>query len=149
MTKNSPIFFRPLGDAQLDAEHGELQRLAEALRAAPPQQLVAALDAVRAQVATHFEGEDRDLRRLGGHNAECHLDEHAAVLNSLYEVREILADPTVADHAKQHLAQRLAAQLLQWLPEHVDQMDAGVAAVRDRERLGGTRVQITPRATAG
>jgi hemerythrin-like metal-binding protein len=148
MATNTPTPVRALGDAQLDAEHEELQRLSEELLAAGPERLVAALDALRGHVAAHFEGEDQDLRRLGGHNAECHLDEHAAVLKSLEEVRMIVADPTSEGSAKLRLARRLASQLSQWLPEHVDQMDASVAAARDRERLGGTRVQITRQVVA-
>jgi hemerythrin-like metal-binding protein len=137
---------RSLGDAQLDAEHRELQRLTEELLAARPEQLAAAVDALHGHATAHFGGEDQDLRRLGGHNAECHLDEHAAVLKSLDEVREIVADPTGESAAKLRLARRLASQLSQWLPDHVDQMDASVVAARDRALLGGTRVRITRQA---
>ena len=133
-----------LGDPVLDREHAELQRLIDALREAPPSQALAALDALRSHAALHFGQEDGDLRRLGGANATCHLDEHAAVLRSLDEVREVLEQL----QAPSGLIGRLVAELTRWLPEHVQAMDAGIASVRTRERFGGVPVQITRRGAA-
>jgi hemerythrin-like metal-binding protein len=130
-----------LGDPILDREHAELQRLIDALHQAPPQETLAALDALQAHAASHFALEDDELRRLGGANATCHLDEHAAVLRSLDEVRAVLGQPQPPGQ----LASRLAAELSRWLPEHVQAMDASIASVRSKERFGGAPVQITRR----
>lgn len=130
-----------LGDPVLDREHAELQRLIDALRQAAPDQVPAALDALQAHAALHFEREDAELRRLGGANATCHLDEHAAVLQSLAEVRAALDQPAPPPA----MVARLVAELVRWLPEHVQVMDAGIAAVRTKERLGGAPVLITRR----
>lgn len=134
-----------LGDPVLDQEHQELQRLIDALLAAPAAQAVAALEALQSHAASHFALEDGELRRLGGANATCHLDEHAAVLRSLDEVKAVLARPEPPGD----LVRRLATELLRWLPEHVQEMDASIAAVRTRERFGGVPVQITRRASPG
>lgn len=130
-----------LGDPVLDREHIELKRLIEALLQAPAAEALAALDALKAHAGKHFELEDGDLRRLGGANATCHLDEHAAVLRSLDEVREVLARP----EPPPDLTRRLATELMRWLPEHVQAMDAGIASVRTKERFGGVPIQLTRR----
>jgi hemerythrin len=134
-----------LGDPVLDREHADLQRLIDAFRQAPPAEALAALDALRAHAAIHFGQEDGDLRRLGGANATCHLDEHAAVLRSLDEVRAVLERP----RPPADLTARLATELTRWLPEHVQAMDASIASVRTRERFGGAPVLITRRGGAG
>ena len=130
-----------LGDPVLDREHAELQRLIDALQHAPPAASLAALAALKAHADFHFGKEDEDLRRLGGANATCHLDEHAAVLRSLDEVREVL----VRSQAPAGLVERLTAELVRWLPEHVQAMDASIASVRSKERFGGAPIQITRR----
>ncbi len=130
-----------LGDPALDQEHAELQRLIDALRQAAPAQVPAALDALKAHASLHFEREDAELRKLGDANATCHLDEHAAVLQSLGEVRAALDQPA----PPAGMVARLVAELVRWLPEHVQVMDAGIAAVRTKERLGGAPVLITRR----
>jgi hemerythrin len=132
-----------LGDPKLDGEHAELQRLIERLLAASPAEILPALDALKTHAATHFGDEDTDLRRIGNANATCHLDEHAAVLKSLGEVRDIVARAAPASETEQNLVRRLGGELVRWLPEHVQQMDAGIAHVRTQERFGGVPVQIT------
>ena len=127
-----------LGDPALDAEHAEFAKLSQHLLAAPPHAALAALDDLRAHAERHFAAEDADLRRIGGPNTTCHLDEHAAVLKSLGEVRDLVERAEPAPE----LYQRLAVHLLDWLPEHVQHMDAGLATVRTQDRLGGAPVRI-------
>ena len=128
-----------LGDPQLDAEHGEFARLSQRLLAATTAEALAALDALDTHARQHFTAEDADLRRIGGANTTCHLDEHAAVLKSLAEVRDVLQGP----QPPADLHRRLAMQLMDWLPEHVQAMDAGLAVVRTQDRLGGAPVRIS------
>jgi hemerythrin-like metal-binding protein len=136
-TTDSPSLV--LGDPLLDQEHAELQRLIDALLAAPADQAASALSALKAHAAKHFEQEDADLRLHGGANASCHLDEHANVLRSLDEVAAVLEQP----EPPRELARRLATELTRWLPEHVREMDAGIASARSKQRFGGAPVQIT------
>lgn len=137
--------FLNLGDAALDRDHRRLHELILHLLEAPPAGAVAALDALRAHAQQHFQVEDVDLRIIKDGNASCHIDEHAAVLKSLDEVRDVLTGDQIAAGAKERLVRRLATQLLGWLPEHVREMDAGVATHRVRQRTGGAPVQITRR----
>lgn len=134
-----------LGDPALDRDHLELLRLIQTLRDAPLTEAVPALDELRSHAAKHFEVEDADLRRLRDGNSKCHLDEHAAVLKSLGEVREILAAGERDLETRQSMLSRLVAELVRWLPEHVQQMDAAVASFRTKERLGGAPVVIARR----
>ena len=131
-----------LGDPALDQEHAQLQRLIEELLQASPAGAIEARPRLKAHAAIHFELEDEDLRRIGDPNATCHLDGPAAVLRSLDEVTAVLAGtpPRPVD-----LASRLATELLHWLPEHVQVMDAGIASARTHERFGGAPVQIKRR----
>jgi hemerythrin-like metal-binding protein len=131
-----------LGDPTLDADHAELLRLIDALDAAQPHELVAALEALRDHAAKHFAVEDEELRQMKDGNASCHLDEHQAVLKSLGEVRDIVAGADSSlDVAA--LIRPLCAELYRWLPEHVQAMDAGVAIFRTKSRFGGAPVVIT------
>jgi hemerythrin len=131
-----------LGDSMLDRDHADLSRLVQALKTASGGAAVAALDALRAEAGEHFDREDADLRRLGGNNATCHLDEHAAVLLSLDEVRAILCSVATTPETAQRLIASLALELQRWLPEHVSEMDASLAAVRCRSRFGGAPLRL-------
>lgn len=134
-----------LGDVNLDADHRELDAHIRALLQASLEQQPAVLATLRAHAAQHFAVEDEDLRIIQGGNATCHIDEHAAVLKSLDEVTQALGSSEWTADAKQDMVQRLATQLLSWLPYHVQEMDTGVVTWRARNRLGGVPVQIQRR----
>ena len=161
-----------LGDPTLDADHAKLADLVDRLAAAKGADVLASLDALQAHASEHFALEDQELRQMRDGNASCHLDEHAAVLKSMDEVRGIVAagpDSTESAHLvarltaelmaldpKQHAKMRpypplntlhVTAELRRWLPEHVTAMDAGVAHTRTRSRLGGAPVVLTRRSS--
>jgi hemerythrin len=100
---------------------------------------------LRAHAAAHFDREDADLRRFKPANAQCHLDEHAAVLKSLDGViLELSSQETNRDQAES-LQKELAAELLRWLPEHVTQMDGAIAKARAQHNYGGNVIKLTRR----
>ena len=134
-----------LDDRTLDDDHLELQRLVEAFADGGPAHAKDALDALHAHAARHFEAEDADLRRMKGGNAECHVDEHAAVLASLREVRALMDDPAREAAANERMLAALVAELRRWLPVHVGEMDRALAAFRFREKTGGASVRIARR----
>lgn len=137
-----------LGEETLDREHEQMHALITRLLGAPADDMVPALDALRAHAAQHFALEDEHLRDMKDGNANCHLDEHANVLKSFDEVREVLVGPSHAPETKQRLVQSLSVQLLEWLPHHVQEMDAGVATYRSKQRFGGAPVQVSRRPKA-
>src|SRR5690606_12439666 len=87
--------------------------------------------------------EDADLRRLGGNNASCHLDEHALVMKSLDEVLALLRNPATSPERANQLISSLSMELLRWLPEHISEMDSGLASVRSKARFGGAPMLFT------
>ena len=134
-----------LGDSVLDEDHLRLEDLVLQLRDAPLDEVSRRLEAVREHASRHFALEDIELRAMADGNAKCHLDEHAAVLNSLDEVMVVLTQVDVAAEKKALLINRLATELLVWLPGHVHVMDAGVASHRSKQRFGGAPVKIARR----
>ena len=134
-----------LGDSVLDEDHLRLEDLVLQLRDAPLDEVSRRLEAVREHASRHFALEDIELRAMADGNAKCHLDEHAAVLNSLDEVMVVLTQVDVAAEKKALLINRLATELHVWLPGHVHEMDAGVASQRSKQRFGGAPVKIARR----
>ena len=134
-----------LGDSVLDEDHLRLEDLVLQLRDAPLDEVSRRLEAVREHASRHFALEDIELRAMADGNAKCHLDEHAAVLNSLDEVMVVLTQVDVAAEKKALLINRLATELPVWLPGHVHEMDAGVASHRSKQRFGGAPVKIARR----
>ena len=138
-----------LGDPRLDRDHAQLQRLAQHLsQTRNRQEVLAALDALTQHCAAHFATEDQDLRLMQGNDdAVCHIDEHAAVLKSLAEVKDWVSEnEDVVGVA--NLMQSLCAELQRWLPEHVHYMDSAVAAYRGKNRFGGVPIAFAPRSPA-
>ena len=135
-----------LGDPRLDRDHAELQRLAGQLaQARNRDEVTAALDALARHCAAHFATEDEDLRRMQGNDdAVCHIDEHAAVLKSLDEVKAWI-DRNEDVVRMVNIVQSLCAELERWLPEHVHYMDAAVAAYRGKNRFGGVPIVFPSR----
>lgn len=131
-----------LGDSSLDEDHARFQELVHVLLGAGPNASLDALEALHSHAERHFDEEDRDLRLMKDGNASCHIKEHAEVLASLSGVRAVLVDDKVALDAKEQLFRRLAIELLSWLPAHVTEMDAGIAAYRSARRFGGAQVRI-------
>lgn len=134
-----------LGDPLLDREHDAFLVQVLAFKNANGAAALNALSLLRDQARVHFAGEDADLQCLGGANARCHLEEHAAVLRSLDEVHALLSDPGVPPELYRQLVDGLSAELLRWLPVHVREMDEGLVAARIRSRFGGARVTLTPK----
>lgn len=132
-----------LGDKGLDDDHDRLLRAVQVLGSAPLHEAVAALALLRGEASQHFATEDDDLRRMGDGNAKCHVDEHGAVLRSLDEVRDFLTAGEHDEASKALLVQRLTAELGEWLPMHVQEMDASLATFRVSNRFGGAPVRIS------
>lgn len=132
-----------LDDGDLDQEHATLFALIERLLEVDASDtLFVHLEAVRDHAQQHFAAEDVDLRHMSAGNTECHLAEHAAVLRSLAEVRDVLLEATIPAEEIVALVRRLASQLVQWLPVHVQEMDGAVAMHRSNVRFGGATIRV-------
>jgi hemerythrin len=79
------------------------------------------------------------MRETAYGSAGCHIDEHAAVLRSLDEVRTMLAD------GRTEVVRSFARALVDWFPEHVRVMDQGLARWLVQRKLGASPVVIRRR----
>jgi hemerythrin len=70
------------------------------------------------------------------------VDEHAAVLRSVGEVREFVQAGRV------DVARALAKELARWFPEHAQVMDQGLARWLAQRQLGGAPMVIVRRRPA-
>src|SRR3954471_2557155 len=75
-----------MGYAPMDTVHAEFDQLVGAALASPDDGLHAALQRVREHLVSHFGQEDAWMRDNGFPAADCHIDEHAAVMRSADEV---------------------------------------------------------------
>lgn len=128
-----------LGEPAMDEVHREFVACVDGLLCAGDQALAAGLDAFAHHACRHFAEEDRAMRESGFASAGCHIDEHAAVLKSLEEVRAALASGHV------EVVRAFARALADWFPEHARVMDLGLARWLVQRRLGGSPVVIQRR----
>lgn len=126
-----------LGYGPMDSTHREFVELVMALLAAPDTELVPRLEAFASHAERHFDEEREWMLATGFPAAQCHIDEHDAVLTSVHEVRALLAQ---GGHAETGHA--LARELARWFPGHADYMDAALGQWMAKRRLGGIPVVL-------
>lgn len=110
-----------LGVAPMDATHQEFVAHLNALAQAPDERLVELLDLFIAHTEAHFAQESRWMRETGFPPTHCHEAEHEGVLKVMREVRGYVAE------GKVHVGRVLAAELLEWLRNHLATMDGALA----------------------
>jgi hemerythrin-like metal-binding protein len=125
-----------LGYGPIDAVHEEFVGLLARLQSADDAALPALLDQFAEHCVRHFEMENGWMIEFEFPPRECHIDEHAAVLQSVQEVQGLLAEGDVA------ICRELVAQLADWFPKHADQLDSALAHWMTKKRLGGKPVVI-------
>lgn len=131
-----------VGVAAMDDTHHEFVACVDAMLQADDAQLPSVLQAFITHAEQHFGQEDRDMQASGYESAGCHVDEHAAVLRSAEEVRELL------QQGNPQVVRAFAQALADWFPEHARVMDLGLARWLVQRRLGGSPVVIRPRAVS-
>jgi hemerythrin-like metal-binding protein len=110
-----------LGVAPMDATHREFVDQVNTLAAAPDEALLGLLDAFIAHTEAHFAQESRWMRETGFPAIHCHEAEHEGVLGVMRQVRGYVAD------GKAHVGRVLAAELPEWLRNHIATMDGALA----------------------
>jgi len=109
-----------LGVAQMDATHREFVDQLNALAAAPDDALLGLLDAFIVHTEAHFAQESLWMRETGFPPTHCHEAEHEGVLGVMRDVRRYVAE------GKVHVGRVLAAELPEWLRNHVATMDGAL-----------------------
>ncbi|MFN0164207.1 MAG: hemerythrin domain-containing protein [Burkholderiales bacterium] len=125
-----------LGFAPMDDLHREFVELVAAVQGASDADLARCLDALAAHLSAHFEEENRWMRETDFPPRDCHIDEHTAVLASMTQVRELVAQGDLAN------GRRLAQALADWFPGHADYLDSALSHWMFKRRFGGKPVVI-------
>ncbi len=126
----------PLGYGPMDQVHAELDGLLQRAEASPDAQLAGLLREIDDHLRAHFALEDGWMHDTDFPARECHVDEHAAVLNSSGEVLA-LAQAGDLTHAR-----RFLAELARWFPGHADYLDSALAHWMCKRQYGGKPVVL-------
>lgn len=110
-----------LGYAAMDDTHREFVELVNALLTVDDDALPAALEAFAAHAEAHFAQENGWMEAEDFPARDCHIDEHAKVLASVNEVREMVAA------GEREIVRELAVALKDWFPSHADYMDSALS----------------------
>jgi hemerythrin len=124
-----------LGYDPMDETHQEFVETVNAMLTATDADLLAHLDAFIAHCDVHFAQELAWMTATDFPSTACHADEHAAVMKSVHEVRDLLSaggDPATA--------RELAAELARWFPGHTDYLDSALAQWLVKKQTGGVPV---------
>ncbi|WP_077002799.1 bacteriohemerythrin [Variovorax sp. KK3] len=124
------------GHAQFDDDHDALMAASLELRVASDEAFDAGFAALHAHFADHFATEDELMATHDFASRECHLDEHAAVLRSFDEARQLLRE------GRREPARRMTAEIVNWLPGHIDALDRQLAKFLFHRRTGGAPVLL-------
>ena len=105
----------------MDATHREFVEVVNAILSAPDVEVGPLLDKFAQHAEKHF-GEEREwMKTTDFPAADCHIDEHEAVMTSVRLVIGVVAQGDFAE------GRRLATELAKWFPGHADYMDAPLA----------------------
>jgi len=131
-----------VGYPQIDAAHKEFVALVVGVLSAPDAEVATALHALAIHARKHFDAEDQWMAESDFPARACHSAEHEAVLQSVAGVQaRVAAGDTAA-------ARSLARALAQWLPGHVDYLDAALAHWMCKQQHGGKPVVVRRRLPA-
>lgn len=128
-----------LGHPGIDLEHRQLGSLLEQLASCPEKGFLECLDAVAAHLGEHFAMEDGLMADCDFSTRQCHVDEHAAVLASIAEVRALVVE------GRSEVGRRLAVSLRDWFPGHVEALDQALVKFLFQRQTGGAAVMIRRR----
>jgi hemerythrin len=126
-----------LGLPAMDTTHREFVECVAALQGASEAELPGRLDDFARHAVTHFEQENQWMDSTEFPAAQCHADEHAAVLASVREVQALLAQG-----ADRQVARDLTQALVDWFPGHADYMDASLSQWMSKRSHGGAPVVL-------
>jgi hemerythrin-like metal-binding protein len=120
----------------MDSIHQEFVELLGFLLKASQEQMPALMDALAKHTREHFASENAWMEETQFPPRQCHIDEHAAVMQSIDEVRALVAKKNY-DHVPS-----LAQALADWFPGHADHLDSALAHWLCKRSLGGKPVVI-------
>lgn len=125
-----------LGHPPMDEVHREFVDIVGRMERAPDPELAGLLDTFAEHARSHFDTENAWMVETDFPARDCHIDEHAAVMRSVEEVRGLVAQGNYAT------CRGLVAELVRWFPSHADHLDSALSHWICKQRLGGKPVVI-------
>lgn len=126
-----------LGYGPMDDTHREFVSVVTALIDATGEQIGPCLSAVETHLRDHFATEDRWMVETDFPPRDCHIDEHAAVLKSLDEVKERWEQQGDAVTVR-----GFALELAKWFPGHADYLDSALSHWMSKLHTGGKPIVL-------
>lgn len=137
MNENVPLSWSDahiLGYAPMDQIHEEFVQLIARLQVARDDELPELLSTMEVHLQAHFGEENTWMRDTEFPPRDCHIEQHDAVLNSVHEVQELLAQ------GNPQVCRALVQALADWFPNHATHLDSALAHWMCKRRLGGKPV---------
>lgn len=129
---------RLLGFGPMDKTHQEFYEVAFKLYTCTPPTALEAICRFEQHAKSHFSEEEDWMHSANFPASDCHLQEHAAVLDSVSAVKAAV----VAGRAGELTVKQLAVSLFEWFPAHADYMDSALAAWMVKLQYGGRPVVL-------
>lgn len=126
-----------LGYEPMDETHEEFVEIVNAMLTCADEKLTAQLALFAMHAETHFSQERAWMLATDFPSIDCHVSEHDAVMRSVTEVQDVLANGGSAE-----VVRRLAEALIDWFPAHADYLDAPLSHWIVKRRLGGVPIVI-------
>jgi hemerythrin len=129
---------RLLGFTPMDDVHEEFYSIALRLVVCTDDTAAAAMAAFEEHAISHFNQEDEWMRSTDFPPRDCHMDEHAAALRTVAQLREALA----SGQANAEVIRDFGMYLFEWFPGHADYLDSALAAWMTKRSMGGKPVVL-------
>lgn len=129
---------RLLGFTQMDDVHKEFYKVALQLVVCTEATAASAIEEFEKHAISHFDQEDEWMRSTNFPPRDCHIDEHAAVLKSVGEVKVAVAE----GRAGSDLVRDIGMHLFDWFPGHADYLDSALAAWMTKQTMGGKPIVL-------
>ncbi|MDT8843615.1 hemerythrin [Paraburkholderia fungorum] len=129
---------RLLGFTPMDDVHKEFYDVALGLLSCSDASALAAIEAFETHAVSHFDQEDEWMRTTNFPPRDCHIDEHAAVLKSVREVKAAVEQ----GQAGAAMVRDIGMHLFSWFPGHADYLDSALAAWMSKQKMGGKPVVL-------
>lgn len=125
-----------LGYDPIDETHHEFVSIVGAMLRCSDDEFPAYMDAFVKHAKEHFEAEDKMMTMTEFPSRECHMEEHAAVLKSAYQVRALVTVGNI------EIGRSLAQELTRWFPGHADYLDSALAQWMCKRKFGGKPIVL-------
>lgn len=120
-----------LGFGQIDEIHREFVDIVAAMLRSSDADFLHSLDDFVKHATAHFGEEDTWMNDTDFPARECHIAEHAAVMKSTLEVRQLVEDGNIA------IGRAFTTELTHWFPGHATYLDSALAHWMFKRQHGG------------